>query len=222
MFNYIKNKAFNFWYRDEIESEFYQAVKFNEFKKVEFLLEHRDADPNTKDFYDVTVLHLAAKNGNTEIITILMNAGANPQAIDYLGDKPMDYALASEKPSSAAHIAHIQNEMEEAESSIYLRKGEQLVEESWKNIKDVFGIGGTKETQESNQILQDNSANKTGLDDENHDNGNADMEDVENQGKKEDMPASSNDDDLPENAKQVVVNGDEVLVEDMGATIYLT
>ncbi|MCE2992317.1 MAG: ankyrin repeat domain-containing protein [Candidatus Jidaibacter sp.] len=134
MFNYIKNKAFNFWYRDEIESEFYQAVKFNEFKKVEFLLKHRDADPNTKDLCDVTVLHLAAKNGNTEIITILMNAGANTQAVDYLGYTPMDYALASEKPSSADLIAHIQNEMEEAESSIYLRKGEQVVEESWKEV----------------------------------------------------------------------------------------
>jgi len=57
------------------------AVKNNDFELVCFLLDHK-ADPNivADNYQKLTPLHHAAINGNLEMIKILLEAGANPNA----------------------------------------------------------------------------------------------------------------------------------------------
>lgn len=56
------------------------------------LLVHAGADPNARDVYGWTALHLAAGRGNKRVAEALMQAGADPSLRDDEGKTPADLA----------------------------------------------------------------------------------------------------------------------------------
>jgi len=56
------------------------------------LLEH-GADPNAKDEWGVTPLHLAAYDGYRDLVKLLLDHGADPNAVDNFGSTPLHAAL---------------------------------------------------------------------------------------------------------------------------------
>jgi hypothetical protein len=58
---------------------------------VRLLLEHR-ADPNAKDKFGWTPLHLAASGGHVNVVRLLLERGADPTVKDRSGDTPLDLA----------------------------------------------------------------------------------------------------------------------------------
>lgn len=64
------------------------------------------ASPHTCDRYKRTALHFAASRGCTNVVTVLMRYGANPNAMDLFGNMPLHLAIISTSPSSSK-VVHI-------------------------------------------------------------------------------------------------------------------
>lgn len=87
-------------------SDFSKAVRYNDSKTV---IEMLKADPNLVDKeiatgYDYNTfntghraLHLFARYGNVDMVSYLISAGADVNAITYDGDTPLHYAIGSKK-----------------------------------------------------------------------------------------------------------------------------
>ena len=89
----VKNK--NFRDKDN-NSALHLAVNNNSIKMVKYFLSKRKKDINAKNNKGQTSLHLACSNGNEDIINLLIQNGANIDALDLKGNKPFDL-LSSER-----------------------------------------------------------------------------------------------------------------------------
>ena len=71
-----------------------EAALQGHLKTVTFLLEYRplDIDINAQNIEDRTALHKAAYNGHSEIIKVLLAAGADPRKKDINSNKAIVYA----------------------------------------------------------------------------------------------------------------------------------
>ena len=89
----VKNK--NFRDKDN-NSALHIAVNNNSIKMVKYFLSKRKKNINAKNNKGQTSLHLACSNGNEDIINLLIQNGANIDALDLKGNKPFDL-LSSER-----------------------------------------------------------------------------------------------------------------------------
>ena len=84
-------------YRDEnFNSNLHIAVLNDSIKLVKYFLSKRKKNINAKNNKGQTSLHLACSNGNEDIINLLIQNGANIDALDLKGNKPFDL-LSSER-----------------------------------------------------------------------------------------------------------------------------
>ncbi|MDR3285711.1 MAG: ankyrin repeat domain-containing protein [Holosporales bacterium] len=77
------------------EDQLFTAVERGDYKKVEELIlnsENKDVLVNAKDGW--TPLHIAAARGDTEVVQVLVGAGANKEARDRNGFTPLHIAAA--------------------------------------------------------------------------------------------------------------------------------
>lgn len=72
---------------------------------VRFLLSH-GAECNLREKSGYTPLHWAASHGNLATIEALFAAGADPNALDARGQRPIDVARTSGK---GEHVAYLKN-----------------------------------------------------------------------------------------------------------------
>jgi len=90
------------------------------------LLLEAGADPSEADFNQVAPLHTAARIGNAEVISLLLEYGAAKDAPDTLSQTPCDWALQSVKEASRLLLLGAKDEQSrvcsiQAESPIYQR-----------------------------------------------------------------------------------------------------
>ena len=71
----------------------YACMKGPLFKTAEILLKHKDINVNVKDLNHKTPLHYACETNRDKVVEWLLNAGANPTAIDQKEMTPLDYAV---------------------------------------------------------------------------------------------------------------------------------
>lgn len=69
-------------------SFFYDAVRLQDFETVKFLIREGDVLDRRFGLSGETLLHVAAKEGSLDIVQLLIDAGANCQARDNLGETP--------------------------------------------------------------------------------------------------------------------------------------
>lgn len=83
----IKNEN----YRDRNNnSSLHISVNNNSIEMVKYFLDKKIKNLNTKNNKGQTALHLAYIKGNEEIIDLLLQKGANINAVDLKGNKPFD------------------------------------------------------------------------------------------------------------------------------------
>lgn len=68
------------------------------------------ANPSQADFNTVAPLHTAARIGNAEVISLLLESGAAKDAQDTLGQTPCDWALQSGKEASRALLLGMESQ----------------------------------------------------------------------------------------------------------------
>eukprot|EP01137_Pigoraptor_chileana_P023111 Opistho-2@88890 len=69
---------------------------FNSVEVAALLLQQQGINPDVKNSQWETPLHVAASNGYTEIVKLLIEAGANPSALSKAKDSALDIAADSE------------------------------------------------------------------------------------------------------------------------------
>ena len=69
-----------------------RAARHNDAEAVRGMLAGGEGKPNQTDEQSRTALHYATSNGNTEIIAILIKAGAKLDPVDPLGNTPLHLA----------------------------------------------------------------------------------------------------------------------------------
>ena len=77
------------------QSMLFNAVKTNNLTEVTRFLNLEKVTANIKDANEITLLHMAVNNRNSEIVELLLNAGALTSAQDKLGNTPLHYATKS-------------------------------------------------------------------------------------------------------------------------------
>ncbi|MBY0353600.1 ankyrin repeat domain-containing protein [Candidatus Babeliales bacterium] len=81
--------------QDSILSRFLDAAKYNESKKIKIYIQFLKAENISIDRlgkFGESALHIAAENGHTEMVKILLDAGASPEALTREGLTPLHYA----------------------------------------------------------------------------------------------------------------------------------
>ncbi len=76
-----------------------------------FLLQ-QDANPNLADEYGATPLTVAAANGDTNLVKLLLDAGASIEQADKLGWRPLHVALRSTTPTDSERLATVRTLLE--------------------------------------------------------------------------------------------------------------
>lgn len=61
------------------------AVRYGQAEILRYLLDEKKVDPNVPGFQGIPHLHLAAQAGNEKIVAMLIEKGANPYALNFLG-----------------------------------------------------------------------------------------------------------------------------------------
>ncbi|WP_051359856.1 ankyrin repeat domain-containing protein [Adhaeribacter aquaticus] len=70
-----------------------EAVKSGNLEEVKSLLDNEPDIVNTKDNKGYTLLHLAAQEGNGDLIKLLLERGADINALTEDGQSPMEIAI---------------------------------------------------------------------------------------------------------------------------------
>lgn len=81
---------------DDDETPFDLAIHSDDTEMVSLFLENRKVNVNRKDYTGATALHHAVEAENTELVRILLAAGAKVNVKDYLGDTPLSIAREAE------------------------------------------------------------------------------------------------------------------------------
>ena len=76
---------------DYLGLDFFKAIKVGNVEWVRQLIED-GANPNIKDRYGETPLHISARSGHAKIIEILIAGGADVKAKDDFGQTPLHFA----------------------------------------------------------------------------------------------------------------------------------
>jgi hypothetical protein len=85
------------------ESALWTAVSFGEAAITDYL-RARGADPNAPAFAGATPLHAAVQSGNHELVSRLLEAGADPDRMDEGGRTPGDWAAIVASRDRSAHV----------------------------------------------------------------------------------------------------------------------
>jgi len=80
-----------------------------------------EAIVHAKNYIQATCLHMAAAEGHPEVITLLIQNGANPDPKDKWGDTPLRRAIRRRKYSSVETLLALGASMEKAKESKYLK-----------------------------------------------------------------------------------------------------
>ncbi len=88
------NATFQFanFFGQPVPTYLHLAAAYAQAPALELLLERTRLDVNGKNLLGATPLHLAARQGHTAIVQMLLAAGADPNAADERGNKPADMA----------------------------------------------------------------------------------------------------------------------------------
>ncbi|MDF3047778.1 MAG: hypothetical protein K0R73_896 [Candidatus Midichloriaceae bacterium] len=176
MLEYISNKATNYLNKKEINTELLHSVKNGDVEKVRFLINHKDADVNVTNIFNISSLHLAVANGNIEIAQLLLKAGADIGICDYLGNTALSYAQDGEFKNEAIAdlIVKTEADREKAETEIYLRTGDQELNGFWQKATKIFGdlLGNSSDDKDK---LENNGLDSIGS---HPDNGNGECKAV--------------------------------------------
>lgn len=77
---------------DDDETPFDLAINSNDTEMVRLFLDNRKANVNRKDYTGATALHRATEADNTELVKLLLSAGAKVNVKDCLGETPLSIA----------------------------------------------------------------------------------------------------------------------------------
>lgn len=77
---------------DDDETPFDLAIHSNDTEMVRLFLDNRKANVNRKDYTGATALHRATEADNTELVKLLLSAGAKVNVKDCLGETPLSIA----------------------------------------------------------------------------------------------------------------------------------
>ena len=90
---------------------------------VQFLAEQKvDINSTSGNLSNITALHYAAKQGNLEIVKVLLQNGANPNAKEFRGRKPRDLAAIQYSGNSNKPYKEIISLLYEAERTYISEK----------------------------------------------------------------------------------------------------
>lgn len=81
---------------DDEETPFDLAIHSDDTEMVRLFLDNRTLNVNRKDYTGATALHHAVEAENTELVQILLSAGAKVNTKDSLGDTPLSIARENE------------------------------------------------------------------------------------------------------------------------------
>lgn len=81
---------------DDEETPFDLAIHSDDTEMVRLFLDNRTLNVNRKDYTGATALHHAVEAENTELVRILLTAGAKVNVKDCLGDTPLSIAREAE------------------------------------------------------------------------------------------------------------------------------
>ena len=100
--------------QDELAEQLWEAARQGDSQTVKELIE-RGADVNAATKYGATALSYACDRGHVEVVQMLLDKGANPNAKDsFYGATPLDWAMDDRKPQIiAALVTHGAEKLEQ-------------------------------------------------------------------------------------------------------------
>ena len=88
----------------EPDYDVYQAAAAGDLESVKYFVQQYSWDPIIADYNGVLPLCYAAKSGNMDVITVLVEAGADINMPDLKGKKPLTYAKEAGKEEAAQFL----------------------------------------------------------------------------------------------------------------------
>lgn len=133
-------------YHEDFITPFYQAVSTNNLELVRKLLSVKkdNINLNVRDSHEMTPLHVACRDGFTEIAHLLIRTpGVDLNAEDIDNLKPLDYAIKHKHDDIVRHLSHKRgvDPNKKLQNSGIKRAHRELIEEYLSDIgEDNFGL----------------------------------------------------------------------------------